>query len=117
MTFYELYLVKSRARSFDISNEPIHYHSLKILCQTHQLQLSNILLPPQVLLEPRSQSRQEIIRIHDDVHDGVEESQDCPLTTGCKLQVTPGVESHDHVVVDVEEGHLDQRILFQVITG
>ena len=39
-----------------------------------QLDLGDIRLPPDVLLIVRSQSRNEVIGVHDDMNDGVDEA-------------------------------------------
>lgn len=42
------------------------------LRETHHLHVGDVLLPPQILLELRSHGRQQVVRVHDDVHERVD---------------------------------------------
>lgn len=48
----------------------------------YQLQDGEVLLPPQVLLNRRTESRKAVVQVHDDVYEGVDHSS----KHGCKRQ-------------------------------
>ncbi len=54
-----------------------HHHGLqKDQGELEHLEWGQVLLPPQIRLHPRSQSGQKIVGIHDDVHDGIDETSE-----------------------------------------
>lgn len=73
---------------------------------THQLYPGHVLLPPDVLAVFGSEGGDEVVRVHDDVYEGVEETDYYALGTGQVLQVAPGEQRGYGVVIDVEERHL-----------
>lgn len=57
-------------------------YKLHISCEiAYHLQCSEILFPPEILLELWSQGREQIIRIHDDVHECVQKTEERTVTT------------------------------------
>jgi len=60
--------------------------------ELHHLQSGQILLPPQVFLDVGSQRGQQVVRIHDDMHERVEQTEERTMTTfvqqKCKLVST-----------------------------
>jgi len=48
---------------------------------THHLQTGDVLFPPQVLLNARPQCSQQVIRVHDYVHEGVDQTEESAVTT------------------------------------
>jgi hypothetical protein len=53
---------------------------------TYHLQLSDVLLPPNVVLILRPHGSDEIIGVHNGVDDGVQISQEGPMAT-CKIRM------------------------------
>lgn len=47
----------------------------------HHLQDSDVFLPPEVLLHLRAQGRQQVVRVHDDVDEGVEQAEESAVAT------------------------------------
>lgn len=58
--------------------------------ELRQLDLGDVLLPPQVLLVLGPQGGDEVVGVQDHVDDGVEEADDDALFAGQVLQVAPG---------------------------
>jgi len=71
-----------------------------------QLDAGHVLLPPQVLLVLGSHCGHHVVEVHDNVHARVENANDYALLAGSVLQVAPGEEHRDGVMVHVEERHL-----------
>ncbi|KAL3200668.1 hypothetical protein MRX96_012948 [Rhipicephalus microplus] len=74
--------------------------------ELHNLQRREVLLPPQVLLHAGSEAGEEVIGVHDGMHEDVEREAECRLTLGSEAGVEPDVDDHDGVVDDMELGHL-----------
>lgn len=47
----------------------------------YHLQHGEILLPPEVLLYLRSHGGQHVVRVHDDVHEGIQQAEERAVTT------------------------------------
>lgn len=88
----------------------LHEEILANVCGYHhklnQLNGSEVLLPPQVLLVFGAHGAQAVVCVHDDVNNTVEESVECPLPTCRKSNSEPPGEGHDGMMVDVEKCHL-----------
>lgn len=69
-----------------------------------------MLLPPDVLLEAGSHGGQHVVRVHDDVDEGVDDADERAVPAGVVLGGSPGDHGHHGVVVHVQEGNL--AILF-----
>jgi hypothetical protein len=50
----------------------------------YQLEFGDVFLPPEIFLDLRPECCQEVVRVHDDMNKGVEESDQNSLLT-CKL--------------------------------
>lgn len=66
----------------------------------------HVLLPPQVFLVLRAKSCYQIIRVHDDVYEGVQKADQSTLLAGKEFQVAPREYRRYRVVVHVQESHL-----------
>lgn len=64
------------------------------------------MLPPQVFLEFWSHRGQHIVEVHDDVDEGVDDSDEGSVSAGEVLGASPGNHWHDGVVVQVQERYL-----------
>lgn len=73
---------------------------------THHLQVGDPVLPPQVFLEFWSHRGQHIVKVHDDVHEGVDDANEGSVTAGEVFGAAPGYHRHDGVVVQVQERYL-----------
>ena len=67
------------------------------------LQRGEVLLPPDVLLVAGSQGGHHVIEVHDDVDEGVEQSEEGRVTAGAEADADPDAERHDAVVDDVQQ--------------
>lgn len=65
-----------------------------------------MLLPPQVLLVLRPHGCQHVVRVHDDVHERIDETHEYKMTTGHEPGPDPTHVQHERVVVQMEERHL-----------
>jgi len=65
-----------------------------------------VLLPPQVLLHLGSEGGEEVVGVHDDVHEGVDPTDEGTMSAGIVLAGAPADHGHDGVVVHMQEGHL-----------
>lgn len=74
--------------------------------ELHQLQRCEVFLPPQVLLHVRADGRQAVVRVHDDVDEGVHQADEEGLSSGQIFDSRPPVEDHGGMVVHVKEGDL-----------
>lgn len=61
---------------------------------------------PDVLLEGRPEPCDEVVGVHDDVDEGVDETEEGPVTSGQESNPHPEVDGHDGVVVDVQQRDL-----------
>jgi len=65
-----------------------------------------VLLPPQVLLHLGAHRGQHVVGVHEDVHEGVQESKEGRVAAGRELDAPPDGHGHDAVVDHVQRGHL-----------
>lgn len=70
------------------------------------LERGQVLLPPQVLLELRSHCGEQVVRVHDDVHEGVQQAEERAVAARSELHAEPDGHGHAAVVDDVQRGHL-----------
>lgn len=68
-----------------------------------ELELREVALPPQMLLHGRAEQREEIVAVHDHVHEAVEDDAERDLTVGTVGESEPAVEDDQDVVHDVQE--------------
>lgn len=73
---------------------------------THQLHLGDVLLPPQRRFQLRLEGGQEVVSIHDDMHQGVDKSQQRDVASAHELGREVRAKDHSRVMVYVEEGDL-----------
>ena len=76
------------------------------ILQFYHLDSGEVLLPPQVLLVLRSQRRHQVVRIHDDVHERVEEAEERGVTAWGELDSEPNRHWHYSMVDHVEGGNV-----------
>lgn len=62
-----------------------------------------MLLPPQVLLHVRSHGGEHVVRVHEDVDEGVDQSQEGSMATRKVLDANQAADGHQSVMVDVQE--------------
>lgn len=74
--------------------------------ELEQLYGGNIFLPPQILLVLGPASSYHIVKIHYDVDERVEDSNESNLSSSNVLGDAPRNKAHHGVVVDVEECNL-----------
>lgn len=72
----------------------------------YHLEGGEILLPPDVLLVLWAHRRDHVVEVHDDMHEGVEESEEGRVTTWREFQAHPDREGHDSVVDYVQRRDL-----------
>lgn len=65
-----------------------------------------MLLPPQVLLILGAHGGQQVVRVHDDVNEGVEHSEERSVATGREFDTPPNGGRHDAVVNHMQIGDL-----------
>ena len=65
-----------------------------------------MLFPPEILLETRAHGRQQIVKIHDAVHQSVESRRKSTLTARHEPEADEARQNHDEVVENVEESDL-----------
>lgn len=70
--------------------------------ELYNLHRCQVLLPPNIFLEPGSHGRHHVIEVHPDVHEGVQEPEEGAVTAGCKLDTYPGAEGHYTVMNHVQ---------------
>lgn len=80
--------------------------------ELEHLQAGQVLLPPEEALELRSHGGEQVVRVHDDVHEGVEQAEEGAVAAGRELDAEPHGHRHAAVVDDVQRGHL-ARLLAQ----
>lgn len=73
---------------------------------TYDLAEGQMLLPPQVLLHVRSHGGEHVVRVHEDVDEGVDQAQERAMATRKVLDANQAADGHQRVVVDVQEGDL-----------
>lgn len=73
---------------------------------THHLQCSDILFPEQILLILGSQSREHIVRVHNNMHKRVNNSDKSAMTTGEIFGSSPRYHRHHCMVVQMQKGDL-----------
>lgn len=71
--------------------------------ELHHLQRGHVLLPPDVLLILRAQSGHEVVEIHEEVNEDVEESEERGVASRDEPHSRPDREGHDAVVDHVQE--------------
>lgn len=74
--------------------------------ELEQLQVCDMSLPPEILLNLRTQTAEGIVCVHDHVNTSVDESTENRLTSCDPFYSNPPEQKHGGVVVDMEEGHL-----------
>lgn len=74
--------------------------------ELNQLQSRQVFLPPQELLHLRSHGGEQVIAVHNNVHEGVDEANRHSLLSKRVLQVVIGPQDHNGVMVNVQEGDL-----------
>lgn len=73
---------------------------------TYELQLGDVLLPPDALLVLLVPGREQIVGVHDHVDETVERPEKDAVAAGNELGADPRQEGHSEMVVDVQECHL-----------
>lgn len=68
---------------------------------TNHLQSSEVLFPPDILLELRSHGGDHVIKVHDDVYKSVKKSEEGAVAARGKLHAHPDRRGHDAVMNDV----------------
>lgn len=74
--------------------------------KTHHLHHGQVLLPPEVLLHLGSHGGQHVVGVHDNMDEGVQETEEARVATGSELDAPPHRGGHNSVVDDVQGGHL-----------
>lgn len=77
-----------------------------LLFDHYQLELGYVLLPPNTVLVVFIVGSQKVVTVHDDVHEGVDSSDDYGGTSSQKFHGYPAGHHHVEVVIDVQEGDL-----------
>ena len=70
------------------------------------MQTCDVTLPPKILLDLRTQSRDEIVEVHDDVDAHVEEHEEGRMATSDKLEEGPADHGHYGVMNYVQRCQL-----------
>lgn len=78
--------------------ERVHHDCHKL----DHLQGGEVLLPPEVLLELGSEGGEQVVRVHHNVDEGVEQSEEGAVATGSELDAEPHGHGHASVVNDVQ---------------
>ena len=78
----------------------------------HDLHLSKMSLPGDVLLVLGSHGGHRVVQVHPDVHERVEEAEERAVAPRGELDAHPDGEGHDAVVHHVKQGHV-VRLLAQ----
>lgn len=82
--------------------ECVHHNRDKL----HHLQGGQVFLPPEESLVLGSHRRKQIVRVHDNVHESVEEAEEGAVTSGGELNAEPHGHGHAAVMDHVQCGHL-----------
>ena len=64
------------------------------------------LLSPDVLLEGWPEPSDEVVGVHDDVDEGVDQAEEGAVTSGQESNPQPDIDRHDRVMIDVQERDL-----------
>ncbi len=70
------------------------------------LEGGQVLLPPEVLLHVWAQGGQEVVGVHDDVHDGVHEAAERLLASGQPAHEAIGEDGHDTMMENLQKENL-----------
>lgn len=73
---------------------------------TYDLQNGNVLLPPQILLHFGSHRREQIVGIHNDVYERVDEAQQGAMAAGKVLHADERAHGHQCVMIQMQERDL-----------
>lgn len=94
-----------RARVVAVDEEQLEgvYHDGDKL---QHLQAGQVLLPPEEPLELGAHGGKQVVRVHDNVHKGVEQAEKGAVAAGRELDAEPHGHGHATVVDDVQSGHL-----------
>lgn len=74
--------------------------------ELQQLQRGEVSLPPKVLLHVRADRSQAVIRVHDDVNEGVYKADEERLSSSHILHSRPPVEDHGAMMVNMKKSQL-----------
>ena len=74
-------------------NEVLKYH----------LEGGQVFLPPNELLVLWTHGSHHVVEVHDNVDEGVEESEKCRMATRCESDTEPNAHRHDSVVDNVQQ--------------
>lgn len=70
------------------------------------LQPRDVSLPPQLPLHLWTETGQEVVKVHYDMHNVIQEPRECQVLSECPAQEHEGHKSDADMVVDVQERHL-----------
>ena len=73
---------------------------------THDLHLRYVFLPPNVVLVLWIVDRYQVVAIHDDVHDWIDETGENWMAAAKEFASVPGQQDHTAMMVDVQKGDL-----------
>lgn len=65
-----------------------------------------MLLPPKVLLHLRPEGCEHIVRVHEDMDEGIDNTHKSSVTTWCETDSDPTTEWHHRMVVEMEKRNL-----------
>lgn len=82
--------------------EGVHHDCDKL----DHLQAGEVFLPPEILLELGSEGCEQVVRVHHDVYEGVEQSEEGTVATGGELDAEPHGHGHASVMNYVQRRHL-----------
>lgn len=82
--------------------EGVYHHQNKL----NHLQNGEIFLPPQIFLYFGSHSGQHVIGVHDDVHEGIQETEESRVTTRCEFNTPPNGDRHNAMMYNMQCGYL-----------
>lgn len=106
----QLSLMNEGAAELDLKRErtsTISYRSIHLyLSMAYHLQVGDVLLPPQILLHLRSEGGEEVVGVHDDVHERVDPANEGAMSAGIVLGGAPADHGHDSVMIHMQERHL-----------
>jgi len=70
--------------------------------ETHHLQTGEVFLPPDELLVLGSERGDQVVTVHDNVHEGIEQSEEAAVAAGGELDSEPHRQGHHTVVNNVQ---------------